>query len=120
MLFPRACLQLSSVPLALMLSTIQFLSREGARNTCQRFDLGDERNSAAKVRDDAAMVVNLSWFALPLALLIGPAIGFAMWQWGYAGVSDSEYGGVLLVFGPLPPAALTPSARLAGRAAPSS
>jgi hypothetical protein len=44
-------------------------------------------------------IVNLSWLALPLALLIAPMVGAGMLWWGYTGISSAEYFRVLLLFG---------------------
>jgi hypothetical protein len=91
----------SAVPLALLLSTIQFLSREGVRGACQRIDvarLGAPPDALA-TRADLARVVNLSWAVLPLALGVAPlCAAAAVWR-GYDGVESEQYRTLVVVFG---------------------
>ena len=91
----------SAVPLALLLSTIQFLSREGVRGACQRIDVAraGQPPDAAATRADLARVVNLSWAVLPLALCVAPlCAAAAVWR-GYDGVESEEYRTLVVVFG---------------------
>lgn len=91
----------SSVPLALLLSTIQFLSREGVRGTCQRIDVLREglAPNAAATAAEVARVVNLSWATLPLALCLAPlCAAVALWR-GYAGVDAGSYAALVTLFG---------------------
>ena len=91
----------SSVPLALLLSTIQFLSREGVRGACQRIDVlreGLPPNPAATAAE-IARIVNLSWATLALAVILAPLCGsVALWR-GYAGVDAAHYSTLVILFG---------------------
>jgi len=94
-------LQVSAVPLALLLSTIQFLSREGVRNACQRIDVvrAGKPFDAGATRTDLVRIVNLSWCVLPLAAAVAPlCAAAALWR-GYDGVEAAEYRELVLIFG---------------------
>ncbi len=94
-------MQVSAVPLALLLSTIQFLSREGVRGACQRIDIlrtGQPPNVVA-TQLELVRVVNLSWAVLPLAAGVAPLCTIAAAWRGYDGVSSDEYLDVVTIFG---------------------
>jgi hypothetical protein len=99
--WPCAVAQVSAVPLALLLSTIQFLSREGVRGACQRIDIlrAGQPPDAAATRADLARVVNLSWAVLPLAAGVAPLVAAATIWRGYDGINSEEYLDVVLIFG---------------------
>lgn len=89
------------MPLALLLSSIQFLSREGVRGACQRIDIlrTGQPPDAVATRTELARVVNLSWTVLPLAVLVAPmCVAAAVWR-GYDGVGNDEYFEVVMIFG---------------------
>ena len=86
---------MTTVPLALLLSTVQFLSREGVRCACMRVDLRRCSGDAAVV----ASVVNISWLVLPLAALIAPVACAAASAVGYSGVDAATFDSAARGFG---------------------
>lgn len=83
------------MPLALLLSTVQFLSREGVRGACQRVHItGPNRGNKVRI----ARIVNLSWSVLGLACLIGPIALRILVALGYPGISSEDLGSVAFWF----------------------
>mmetsp|Transcript_19272 Transcript_19272/g.31397 ORF Transcript_19272/g.31397 Transcript_19272/m.31397 type:complete len:373 (-) Transcript_19272:3213-4331(-) len=83
---------IGAVPLALLLSTVQFLSREGVRGACRRIDLNALGITQQTRRKRLFHMVNLSWVGVAAAVFaVGPVALFGISQFQYQGVSNSVY-----------------------------
>ena len=80
----------SAVPFALLLSTIQFVSREGIRSACQRMPISRGGGSTKQQRAQLSNLVNLSWCVMPAAVVLGVAAVALMGRSEYEGVDDFE------------------------------
>eukprot|EP00466_Bigelowiella_natans_P020400 jgi/Bigna1/73365/fgenesh1_pg.24_\ len=83
---------IGAVPLALLLSTVQFLSREGVRGACRRIDLNALGITQQTRRKRLFHMVNLSWVGVAAAVFaVGPVALFGISQFQYQGVSNAVY-----------------------------
>ena len=80
----------AAVPIALLLSTVLFLSREGVRMACARVDVRAHacRGSASRQRAQLAALVDASWATLPSAALVVAPTALGLARIGGGGAPD--------------------------------